>query len=458
MARWGPERRRVWGWMLYDVAQQPYATLGLTFVFGPFFAQVAAARFAAEGAAAPEAAAQALWGWSQTLAGLAIALLGPLVGLVADRTGRVLPLVVLFSALYVPCAWALWWLRPDGSNLYAILLLFWVGFAAGEAALNLNNAQLPDVAAPGEVGRVSGSGAAAGYWGGVVALALVLLLLVDNPAGTTLLGNPPAFGLDGASFEGTRAVGPFIALWMVVFLVPHALWTRDASRPPPRPRLRLLPGLVASLRDVGRRPSLLSFLLSSMLARDGLGALYAFGGVYATLVLGWGVITVGLFGIVAAVAAAVLTWAGGLADRRWGPRPVVAVSCVVLLLVCTVVIGVSRTSFFGWAFPTATAIPDILFFGCGALIGGAGGALYAASRTLMARHAEPGRAGEAFGLFALSGKATAFLAPALVAGATAATGSVQWGFAPVIVLFMGALLLLGRVRPEGDRVVGPPLA
>ena len=85
------------------------------------------------------------------------------------------------------------------------------------------------------------------------------------------------------------------------------------------------------------------------------------------------------------------------------------------------------------------------------MIGGEGGTLYSASRTLMVRHAEPDRAGEAFGLFALSGRATAFLAPGLIALMTAITGSIQLGFLPLILLFLAGLGLLGLTDPQGDR-------
>jgi UMF1 family MFS transporter len=450
-----PERRRIWGWMLFDVAQQPYATLGLTFVFGPYFADVAATLFAGGGLApgAADARAQALWGWGQALAGLLVALTAPLLGALADRSGRKTLWILGFSAIYVPCAAALWLLHPDGTNLWPVLILFWLGFMAGEAALNINNAQLPSLAPPERVGRISGSGAAMGYWGGVLALVVMLLLFVETDSGLTRLGLPPALGLDAAEREGTRAVGPFIAVWFVVFAVPFLFWVRGApgDAPSPRaPREPVLAGLKATLRDVARRPSLLSFLLSSMLYRDGLGALYAFGGIYATLVLGWDITLIGLFGVVAAVAAAIITWLGGLADQRLGPKPVIVAACWALILVCTVIVGVSRERLFGWPLPEGSRLPDVLFFVCGGLIGGAGGAMYSASRTLMVRHADPTRAGEAFGLFALSGRATAFLAPALIAAATTLTGSTQWGFAPVILLFVLALALLAWTQPQGD--------
>lgn len=447
------DRRRIRGWMLFDVAQQPYATLGLTFVFGPYFAEVAAGTFAAAGATPDEAAARAatLWGTAQTVAGLAVAVLALFLGALVDASGRRLPWIVALSVPYLVGAWGLWWLHPDGANLIPVLVLFWTGFMAGEAALNVNNAQLPDLAEPAEIGRISGSGSALGYWGGVAALLVVLLLLAESgETGLTLAGLPPALGLDAAAREGTRAVGPFIALWFVAFMVPYVLWTGD-PRPAVRPvREPVGRALRRTFRDVAARPSLASFLAASMLYRDGLGAIYAFGAIYAALILGWDTIQIGVFGVVAAVAAAVITWAGGRLDRRVGPKPVIVASCVALIAVSLVIIGVSRESFFGVPLPAGSALPDALFFVCGGLIGGAGGTMYAASRTLMARHAVPGRAGEAFGLFGLTGRATAFLGPALYTGATALTGSVQWGFAPVIALFLVALVLLAWTRPDGD--------
>ncbi|WP_210528647.1 MFS transporter [Rubellimicrobium arenae] len=447
-------RKRIWGWMFFDVAQQPYATLGLTFVFSPYFAEVAARLFTSQGLspAAAGAEAQSLWGGAQTVAGLVIALSAPLLGAYADASGRKVPWIAAFSVLYVLCAWGLWFLHPDGANLLPVLVVFWVGFVAGEAALNINNAQLPSLAPESEIGRISGSGAAMGYWGGVLSLFLMLLFLAENGQGTTLLNQPPAFGLDPAAREGTRSVGPFIALWFVLFSLPFFLWSRDAAVPARRPSLRQVwSDLVGTIRDVARRPSLSSFLVSSMLYRDGLGALYSFGGIYATIVLEWTIIRIGVFGIVSAIAAAVVTWIGGLADQRLGPKPVIVASCWALIAVCSVIVGVSRHSVFGLPLAEGSILPDLLFFLCGAAIGGAGGAMYSASRTLMVRHSDAARAGEAFGLFALTGRATAFLAPALVALCTAVTGSAQWGFLPVILLFLVGLWLLRFTDPQGDR-------
>ena len=447
--------RRIWGWMFFDWAQQPYSTLGLTFIFGPYFATVAADWFAAQGAdpAAADAQAQSLWSAGQTISGLVIALTAPFLGAWADASGRKLPWIAFFSVVFVICAWSMWFLTPDGANLYLVLILFAVGVIASESGLNIANAILPSLGDDRTVGRISGSGAAFGYWGGVVSLAIMLLLLAENAAGVTLLGQPPILGLDPEAREGTRSVGPVIAIWYAVFIIPFFLWVRDTTQPVTvRPSFRQVTSeLGDTFRSLFRRASLGSFLLSSMLYRDALNGIYAIGGVYAALVLDWSIIQVGVFGIAGAITAAVATWVGGLFDARLGPKPVILVSIWVLILVSCFIVGMSRTHLFGVPLAEGSSLPDLIFYVCGAAIGGAGGSIYAASRTMMIRHSHPDKPGEAFGLFALSGKATAFLAPALVTVATAATGSVQLGVTPVIGLFLIGLFLLRFVNKDGDR-------
>lgn len=448
-------RKRIWGWMFFDWAQQPYATLGLTFIFAPYFASVAAGHFTA-GGAAPGAAgpqAQSLWSAAQTVSGLFIALTAPLLGAWADSSGRKRPWFWGFTLVTILCAAGLWGLRPDGTGLYVALLLFWVGYTASESAFNLNNATLPSLGTPEQIGRISGGATAFGYWGGVLSLFVILLFFAESDEGVTLLGHPPAFGLDPETRQGTRFTGPFIALWFGVFLVPFFLWTRDDPS-----LFRKVPGfhavvaeLGATARAVFRRRSYASFLVGSMLYRDALTALYSFGGIYATLVLGWETVQVGVFGIIAAIAAAILSWVGGLADQRLGPKPVIVSCCWVLTLVCTIIVGMSRQSLFGVPLAEGSILPDVVFYVCGAIIGGAGGALYSASRSMMVRHADPAKPAEAFGLFALTGKATAFLAPAMISLFTWITQSNQLGFLPVIALFLIGLWLLGWVHQDGDR-------
>jgi UMF1 family MFS transporter len=259
-------------------------------------------------------------------------------------------------------------------------------------------------------------------------------------------------GLDASAREGTRAVGPFTAIWYVVFMIPFFAWVKEAPATKSSPGIgSALSGLLQSIKNVAKRPSLASYLASSMFYRDALNALYGFGGVYAVLVLDWSITLLGVFGILAAISAAVFTYIGGLCDKRFGPKPVILFNIWMLIIVCVVIVGMSRESFYGIPLAEGSGLPDLTLMVLGAIIGASGGAVQGASRTMMVRHANPERPTEAFGLYALSGKATAFLAPALIGMVTYMTSSARLGLSPVIVLFIIALILLRWVKPNGDR-------
>ncbi|APX13312.1 MFS transporter [Tateyamaria omphalii] len=447
-------KRRIQGWMAFDWATQPFYTLGLTFIFGPFFAQASLEYFLTvySDEEVAKAASQSTWFWGQTIAGLLIAFTAPMIGAYADSTGRRMPWIWLFAIIYVPFTFSLWYTDPSGANIYLILFCFNLAFIAAEFMLIFVNAVLPSLGDKDEVGKISGNGAAIGYWGGVLSLFLMLLLFVTKGDGTTILGNVPLLGLDPERSEDFRFVGPFIAIWFIIFMVPFFLWVREPKQANRQGGVAdAMRDLKQSLKGAYHRKSLLNFLISSMLYRDALNALYAAGGIYARLVLEWSIMQILVFGIVGAITAAIATQIGGIFDKRKGPRPVIRVCCYILILVCLVIVGMNRDSFFGLiAMPEGSAIPDIVFYICGAAIGGAGGAIYAASRSMMVRHTHPERPTEAFGLFALSGKATAFLAPMLIALFSTMTGSAQLGYIPVIALFILGLWLLRYVNPEGD--------
>ncbi|MEY4697126.1 MAG: hypothetical protein RIT14_1554 [Pseudomonadota bacterium] len=451
----GSARKRIWGWFFFDWASQPYNTLLLTFIFGPYFSEIARGYYLGQGldAEAAGAAAQAYWGAGLAIASVAIAVFAPILGAIADGTGRRLVWVWFFSAFYVLGSFALWWLAPGATDLFWAMAFFGLGFIGMEFATIFTNALMPSLADHDDLGEVSGSGFAFGYLGGLLALALMLALFAENSqTGRTLIGLDPVLGLDPEAREGTRAVGPFTAIWYVIFMIPFFLWVKE----PRTDRRPLHIGrAMASLRDLLRglrfRRSLSAYLLSSLFYRDALNALYGFGGVYASGVLGWEITQIGIFGVVGAVAATVASWIGGKADRRFGPKPVIAGSIVVLILVCLVIVGMTRDSLWGLALDPVAGTSDTIFFICGAMIGAAGGVLQAASRTMMVRHTTPDHATEAFGLFALSGKVASFMSPALIALVTTASGSQRIGISPLIAVFVVGLVLLLFVRAQGER-------
>lgn len=437
-------QRRIWGWWWFDWASQPYNTLLITFIFGPYVV----------GLVGDGSRAQAIWGYGIGAAGILLAVLAPLLGAVADKSGQRMAFVWFFSALYVIGAWSLWYSAPDNFNIWLVMLMFCIGMIGMEFATIFTNAMLPDLAPREELGKVSGSGWAWGYVGGMVSLILMLTLLAEGETGKTLIGIDPIFGLDAAAREGTRSVGPLTAIWYAVFMIPFFLWVREPKKPGAigvgAAIAGAWPELKSTLVGLPKNRSLFAFLGSSMFYRDALNGVYSFGGIYAAGVLGWSVTNVGIFGILATITGATFAWLGGKADSRLGPKPVIVFNVVVLALISLAIVFVSRTSVFGVPVDASSSLPDITFYVLGGLIGAAGGAMQSASRTMMVRQGETEKMTEGFGLYALSGKATAFLAPLSIGIVTGISGSQQVGILPIFVLFMLGLLLLAFVHPDGS--------
>jgi UMF1 family MFS transporter len=234
-------------------------------------------------------------------------------------------------------------------------------------------------------------------------------------------------------------------------MIPYFMWMRED--PSIRRKINIAEGisnLWASVVSLPAKKSLFAYLGSSMFYRDALNGLYTFGGTYAVLVLNWSVIKLGQFGIIAAISAALFSWLGGYWDRRFGPKPVIVVTTVILTGVCFVIVNTSLTHVFGVAVAEGSNLPDLVFYTCGVFIGGMGGTLQAASRSMMVRHTSPERATEGFGLYALSGRATAFLAPTLIGIVTAISGDARIGISPLVALFIIGLILLLWVNPKGE--------
>ncbi len=445
-----PPPRAVRAWILFDWAAQPFFTLVTTFVFAPFFASALAAN-AAEG--------QALWGYATGFGGLCIAILSPVLGAIADKGGARKPWIAGFGAMLVVGCALLWFAVPGASSAVPIAIAgYLIALIGAEFATVFNNSMMPTLVPPEKIGRLSGTGWAMGYLGGLVSLALTLGFLAANPdTGRTLLGLAPVFGLDPATRAGDRASGPLSALWFIVFVLPMFLLTPDWPKAMALGRavgegLAELKATLRTLTGPERRP-LAIFLLANMIYADALAALFAFGGIYAAGVFGWGTIQIGIFGILLTVTGTLGAFLGGKLDDRIGSRAVITASLLVLMFACIAIMGTDRTTIiYLWGVePPRPAgglyagAAEKAYVALGLLIGLVAGPLQAASRSMLVRIAPPDAIGQYFGLFALSGKVTSFAGPLLVAMATQAFDSQRAGLAVLFVMFASGLLVLARM-------------
>ena len=443
-----PPRSAVISWIFFDWAAQPYFTLITTFVFAPYFATHVAS---------DPVSGQSLWGFATAAAGLLIALLSPVLGAVADASGRRKPWIAAFGALLVIGASLMWFGKPgDPGVILPLLLAYGLATIGAEFATVFNNAMMPTLVPPDQIGRLSGTGWATGYVGGILSLILVLGFLAASPeTGRTLFGFSPLFGLDPATHQGDRASGPLTGIWFIVFVLPMFLLTPDY---PAKRRIgdavrEGMTGLKQTLAELPKQKSLAAFLIANMIYTDGLVSLFAFGGIYAAGTFGWNTIQIGTFGIILAIAGTFGAWLGGKLDDKLGPKRVIAGSMLILLFAIVAILLVDKDRIFlvkvappapDGALFAASAERAYLLLGC--LIGAAGGPLQAASRTLLIRLAPKDRIAQYFGLFALTGKVTSFVGPLLIGAITAITASQKAGMAVLVLFFVAGLALLARVK------------
>lgn len=443
------------GWVMFDWAVQPFYTLVLTFLFAPYFVS---------GFIGDPIYGQTLWAYLIAASGLMVAFGGPLLGAIADASGRRKPWIMVFSAGLVTGLSGLWLAEPGGDALIIVSGAFLLAAVCAECTTIFTNAMMPSLVPFGRLGRLSGIGWAAGYAGGLISLVLMAGLLTgDASTGKTLLGLEPVLSLDAGAREAERIVGPFSALWYLVFVLPFFLFTPDSAKPAGNGSSAISQGL-KQLKDTlihARRYSgLIRFLFARMLYADGLGAIFAFGGLYAASVFGWGATQLGLFGILLTLAGAVGALAGGWLDDRFGARIIILVTLAGLIAASFGIVSIDKSHalFFLDISPVEAGAPPFssmgekiyLFFA--AVVGLLAGPLQAASRSYLGRRAPPDMMTEFFGLFAFSGKITAFAAPLLVGLVTSLSGSQRWGVA-VILLFLGggfALILGMKDEPLRD--------
>lgn len=416
----GGTRTALVAWCLFDWANSAFPTIIVTFVFAAYFTNAVAPN--------PELGT-ALWGQANSLLALAAAVFAPLLGAIADQGGRRKPWLLMLSLVCILATASLWFVRPDPSSMVFALVAYGVAGLGFELGLVFYNAMLPELAPPNKVGRISGWGWGIGYLGGLSCLIVSLLLFVQP--------DPSLFGLDRDSAEHVRVTNPFAAAWFVLFALPLFLLVPDTTGTGLSAREAIRRGL-GTLADTFRRlrahRNIAIFLLGKMIYIDGLNTLFAFGGIYAAGTFGMSFDEILLFAIALNVSSGLGAISFAWLDDWVGAKPTILIALSAMTVLSAAILLVdSKTAFI------AIAVGLGLFFG----------PAQASSRSLMSRLAPPESRAEFFGLFALAGRVTAFLGPALVGWVTFAAQSQRAGMATILPFFViGGIVLLFVKEPR----------
>jgi MFS transporter, UMF1 family len=404
-------KRAIWSWSLYDFANSSFTTLIVTFVYATYFTQAIAD---------DPVHGTALWSRGVTITALVVAFSSPVLGAIADRGGYRKLFVVISTLVCVIATAALYTVLPG--QVIAALVLVVIANIAYELGTVFYNAFLPDLAPEGRIGTVSGLAWGLGYIGGLLALAVALLTLVQPET--------PWFGFSTQDGENIRATNLVVAVWFLVFSVPLLLWVpEDRSRTSVSGRVivEAFAQLKHTLVEVRKYRHTVRFLIARLVYNDGLVTVFAFGGIYAAGTFGFDFEEVLLFGIVINVAAGLGAAAMGILDDKIGGKRTVVIS--LFGLIAATLLAILATS-------------PVWFWIAGVLIGLFVGPNQAASRSLMGRFVPHELENEFFGFFAFSGKLTAFIGPFLLGVLTDISGSQRIGVSIVVVLFVLGLVLL----------------
>lgn len=454
LARPGRLSRGAWGWALFEWARNPYVLLCGIYVFSPYITNVVIGD--------PVRGQEVLASWHR-ISGLIVALSAPFLGAAADSMGRRLPLLGVIVAVMIPSIALQWYATPDGAfplwALGTLVIVTGVAFAWTEV---LHNAMLTTVTPRPLMPRVSGLGLALGNASSVLLLVFVLLTIA-LPG--TLLPGEPLFGLDPAAHEPSRVVTLICALWYLVFVIPMFLYSADgkagAGAKLGHAMRNGFANVVRTIRKLRDYRNVATFLVARMFYADAKTAILIFSGVYASGVMGWGLIEMLLYGIFLSLVAVAGGFVGPWLDERFGSRNAVAIEIGVTLACLIAMVSMAPDAIFFvmavdpvarvWDGPVFQTLPQIAYLGASMIIGVSITAAYASSRTLMAKLAPKGMEGELFGLYALAGSATVWLGPLIVETFTATYQSQRAGFGAISILLVAGLLLLMRVKPPAEQ-------
>jgi len=416
---------------MYDWANSAFQTTVITAVFPNFFSRVAAASpVDGQPPLLAPAEATAVFSWGTTLCLTFIAILGPILGAIADYRAIKKKMLAGFLTLGVVTTAAM--ATIDRGEWIWALSLFMVGNVAIAASFVFYDSLLPHIASHAEMDRVSTTGYALGYLGGGALLAVNLAWILD----------PAAFGLP----NGVRAIQLSflsVAAWWLVFSIPLF---RRVPEPPRRLESdergdeNAVAAAFVRLRETlhelrGYRNAFL-MLVAFMLYNDGIQTIIKMASIYGAEV-GIGLnAQIAAFVIVQFVGVPFSFLFGALADRI-GTKPGIFVALAVYT-------GISVLGYF-----MTTALH---FFLLAFLVGTVQGGSQALSRSLFARMIPPHKSSEYFGFFSVFEKFAGIAGPAIFAAAVTITGSSRPAVLSVILFFVAGAAVLARVNvAQGER-------
>ena len=400
---------------LYDFANSAYTTIIITFIISAYFANQIVGN--------PQIGA-AYWQWTAGFCGILIALTGPFIGAVADKTAKgKINYLEKFTYLCILSTCFFWFAKPDNNYILFTLIIFFISNYCYEIASIFYNSLLKKCSNENNIGKTSGLGFALGYLGSVPIILICLYLFV--------LPENVLFGLDKSNFENIRFISFVVALWFLLFSLPMINYFKKKITYEHNPESSISFKSLIEIIWKNKFTTTGKFLLARMIYSDALIVLIAGGGVYASGVFGFTSAELLKLAIIANIVAFIGVMAGGYLNDKFSSKKII-LFCILVLIGTVIygsIIAQTKTEFF-------YNVMVISFFI---------GPIQSASRVLMTKLLETKDLGKGFGLFSFSGRITAFAGPLLV-GSVTFLHSQRIGLLSVSFLFILGFVLMLTVK------------
>ena len=429
----------IFSWSMYDFANQPFTTLIVTFIYGTYFTKVIAEN---------EIMGTLLWSRGIAITAIVVALLSPIMGAIADNGGFRKRYLIFWTWVSIVGALLLWF--PVNGQVVFALTAFIIGNIGFEMGSVFCNAFLPDIAPKEKIGRISGYGWSFGYVGGLISLAMGLVLFI-NP-------EVPIFNLDKSNYEHIRATNIMVAVWFALFSIPTFLNVQENHKKSSKKQNLIsnsFKDLKQTFQNIRKYKELTRFLIARLIYNDGLITIFAFGGIYAAGTFGFTMTEIMIFAIVLNITAGIGAFFMGFLDDKIGGKRTIQISNYGLIIACIIAVFAPNQNLITMTLPAMgdTVVSGrTLFWISGIMIGIFSGPNQASSRSLMARFIPKGKESEFFGFFAFSGKATAFMGPFFLGLFTQMFNSQRYGIAVVLVLLILGTYLLRFVDEKSGKM------
>ena len=422
-------RRERFGWYSYDWATSVFSSTVVTVFLGPYLTDIAERAAGPDGNVAPLGISMppgSLFGYTLSASVFLQVFVLPLLGAIADRSGRKRELLTVLSYLGALATAALYFVGGEryllGSGLFIVANL------AFGSAMVVYYSWLPDLATPDERDAISSKGWASGYLGGGLLLVLNLALYL----------NAESLGLSQG--DAVRICLCSAGVWWGLFAVVTLTRLRNHPHPPEPGASAVRGGVVggsvrqlgATFRDLRRRPLTLLFLVTYLLYNDGVQTVANVSAQYGSEELELSQSTL----ITAILVVQFVAFGGALTlgrlAARYGTKRTILGSLVVWVLVIGIAYFLQKGS-------------ALQFYAVALAIGFVLGGTQALSRSLFSQLIPAGKEAEYFGFYEISDRGTSWLGPFLFALTYQLTNSYRYAIFSLVFFFIVGGSLLARL-------------